>query len=95
MTIDILKKRDYISTGYRRCLLRTLTVDIPDFIDIDEKELKLLVAAKLYEKGKLSLGQAGIFAGLSKRTFIELMGNQDVSVFNQEIEDLKNDIDNA
>jgi predicted HTH domain antitoxin len=49
----------------------------------------------LYEDGKLSSGQAAEIAGLSKRTFIELLGRYGVSVFSNSIEDLNNDIANA
>jgi len=75
--------------------LRTLTVDLPDFVDLDAKELKFIMAARLYQERKLSLGQAGKVAGVSKRTFIELLGNYDVSVFNQEVEELEEDLKNA
>ncbi len=34
----------------------------------------MIIAAKLYEDGKLSTGQAAQIAGLSKRAFIELLG---------------------
>lgn len=75
--------------------MRTLTVDLPDFVDLDAKELKFIMAARLYQERKLSLGQAGKVAGVSKRTFIELLGNYDVSVFNQEVEELEEDLKNA
>jgi predicted HTH domain antitoxin len=60
--------------------MKTLTLQIPD--NVDEKEAKNLLAAKLYEKGSLSLGQAAELAGYSKRTFMELLANYEVSVFN-------------
>jgi len=49
--------------------MRTLTLNIPDSLELDNKDLAMLIAAKLYEQGKLSLGQAAEVAGLSKRTF--------------------------
>ena len=73
--------------------MKTLTLEIPDFLD--ERDTKTLLAAKLYEKGTLSLGQAADLAGYSKRTFMELLGNYDVSVFNYSEEDLKQDLNNA
>jgi len=60
--------------------MKTLTLQIPD--NLDEKEAQTLLAAKLYEKGSLSLGQAAELAGYSKRTFMELLANYEVSVFN-------------
>lgn len=75
--------------------MKTLTLNIPDSFELDEKEAKTFLAAKLYEKGSLSLGQAADLAGYSKRTFMELLGNYDVSIFNLSEQDLENDIKNA
>lgn len=58
-------------------MMKTWTLQIPD--NLDEREAKTLLAAKLYEKGSLSLGQAVELAGYSKRTFMELLGNYEVS----------------
>ena len=73
--------------------MKTLTLQIP--YNLDEKENKTLVAAKLNEKGSLSLGQAAELAGYSKRTFMELLGNYEVSVFNYSETELEKDILNA
>ena len=73
--------------------MKTWTLQIPD--NLDEHEAKTLLAAKLYEKGSLSLGQAAELAGYSKRTFMELLGNYDVSVFNYSESELEKDIRNA
>jgi predicted HTH domain antitoxin len=73
--------------------MKTWTLQIPD--NLDEHEAKTLLAAKLYEKGSLSLGQAAELAGYSKRTFMELLGNYEVSVFNYSESELDNDIKNA
>ncbi len=48
---------------------------LPKTVDVSDFELKMIIAAKLYELGKLSSGQAAEVAGLSKRAFIELLGN--------------------
>jgi predicted HTH domain antitoxin len=40
------------------------------------------VSTRLYEQGKLSLGHAAEVAGLTKRTFTELLGSYNVSIFN-------------
>lgn len=55
----------------------------------------MLLATKLYEQGKLSMGQAAELAGYSKRTFMELLAKYNVSVFNYEAQELENDIRNA
>lgn len=73
--------------------MKTLTLEIPD--NLDEHEAKTLFAAKLYEKGALSLGQAAELAGYSKRTFMELLGNYEVSVFGYSEIELEKDIKDA
>lgn len=70
-------------------------LNIPDTLDIDNHETKMLLASKLYEKGKLSMEQAAELAGLSKRAFMEIPANYDVAVFNYPVEDLDNEIKNA
>lgn len=55
----------------------------------------MLIASKLYEKGKLSLGQAAELAGYSKRTFMELLKDYDVSIFNYPSSELEKDAENA
>jgi predicted HTH domain antitoxin len=75
--------------------MKKLTLEIPNNLDLDSKEAAMLLAGKLYEQGRLSLGQAAGLAGYSKRTFMELLGNYKISVFNQPVEELDNDISNA
>ncbi len=75
--------------------MKTLTINLPDTLEMDDRELLMIVAARLYEQGKLSLGQAAEVAGLSKRTFAELLGSYNVSIFNFPASDLSKDIANA
>lgn len=75
--------------------MRTLTLNLPEGLGMNERDLILMLASKLYEDGKLSLGQAADLAGLTKRTFAEILGKYNVSIFNQNPEDLARDIANA
>ncbi len=75
--------------------MKTVTLNIPDSLDIDNNEVAMLVATQLYEQGKLSLGQAAEVVGLTKRTFAELLGKYNVSIFNYPASDLTRDIANA
>jgi len=75
--------------------MRTIKLKIPDSVEKNDNELAMIIASKLYEDGTLSSGQAAELAGLSKRTFIELLGKYDVSVFSTSVEDLESDIANA
>ena len=75
--------------------MQTLTLHLPDSLDMTAKEVTTLLAARLYEQGKLSLGQAAELAGYSKRTFMELLGDYGVSIFDYPAEELENDVQNA
>jgi predicted HTH domain antitoxin len=75
--------------------MRIVKLRIPDDVDLKDHEFSMIIASKLYEEGKLSSGQAAEIAGLSKRTFIELMGRYGVSVFSASLSDLESDIKNA
>ena len=68
---------------------------MPDNLDLKDFDLSMIVASKLYEDGRLSSGQAAEMVGLSKRAFIELLGQYGVSVLSQSIHDLHSDIANA
>jgi len=68
-----------------------LQVDLPTGLTGDEA--KLLLAVKLYEVGKASLGQAAKLAGYSKRAFMEVLGRYQVPVFAQAPQELARDAD--
>jgi predicted HTH domain antitoxin len=72
-----------------------LNIALPDTVGATEAELKITLASKLYEGGLLSLGQAADAAGLTKRTFSELLGQNGVSLFSQSADDLREDMSNA
>ncbi|WP_295651860.1 UPF0175 family protein [uncultured Mucilaginibacter sp.] len=67
--------------------MKTLTINIPE--ETDEKEVKMAVAAILFDKGTLSSGQAAEFAGVTKRFFIENVGTYGVSIFGETVDDLR------
>ncbi|TSD63357.1 UPF0175 family protein [Inquilinus sp. KBS0705] len=75
--------------------MKVITLNVPDSTNIDDKEAAMLLASSLYERGKLSLGQAAELAGLTKTTFAELLGSYNVSIFNFPADELINDIKNA
>ena len=59
-----------------------LVLDLPEQIDFEMIDTKRFIAAKLYEVGKLSLGQAAELVGLSKIAFSELLKDYNVSLIN-------------
>ncbi|MCB9295407.1 MAG: UPF0175 family protein [Lewinellaceae bacterium] len=70
-------------------------IQIPDSVKINDFELKMLIASKLFEDGKLSSGQAADIVGISKRAFIEILGKYNVSIFGYEYGELEEDLKNA
>jgi len=59
-----------------------------------KEKVKLWLATKMFEEGKLSLEQAAEFAGYSKMAFSEILGKNKVSIFNYPVEELKEDVEN-
>jgi len=70
--------------------MNALQVQLPP--DISVEEARLLLMVKLFETGRLSLGQATKLAGYSKPTFIELLGKMGVPVIDYPAEDLQQEI---
>lgn len=73
--------------------MATMTVTLPDALS--ESEARKLFALKLYEEGHASSGKAAEIAGLSKRDFLLLLGEQGLPVFDQSAEELESDFRNA
>jgi len=71
--------------------MKTITLNVPDKMELEPKETVKFLAAKLYETGRLSLGQAAELAGLSKVAFSEILGDYNVSVFNYPTDEIKRD----
>ncbi len=59
-----------------------ITLEVPDKIELDPKDTIKFLSAKLYESGRLSLGQAAELAGFSKIAFAEIIGDYNVSIIN-------------
>ncbi len=68
-----------------------MTIRVP--MTLTEDEVKLSLAVKLFEEGKLSLGQAAELAGFSLRAFIEILGRRRIPVFNYSSEDLRQEFE--
>ena len=68
-----------------------LSFDLP--YGLSEDEAKLLLAVKLYEVGKVSLGKAAKLAGFSRRAFIEILGHYHIPVFRYSAEELRQEVD--
>jgi predicted HTH domain antitoxin len=71
--------------------MKTITITLPDSNELDPKQTVKFLAAKLYETGKITLGQAAEMAGLTKVAFAEILGDFDVSLLNYPVTEMKRD----
>ncbi len=71
--------------------MKQLVLNIPDSLSEKETEVKRFIAAKLYESGSLSLGQAAEMAQLSKVAFSEILADYGVSLLNYPESDIAED----
>jgi len=72
--------------------MKTVTLRLPDNIRVSSKEITMMLAAQLYDQGKLSLGQAADLIGLSKKQFMERIGKYGASVFGETLQDIARDL---
>ena len=73
----------------------TLVVHFPESVTVNEKEAKMILACHYYESGIFTTGQAAEMVGITKRQFIEQMGQYQASLFHLTPEDLESDFRNA
>jgi predicted HTH domain antitoxin len=71
----------------------TLELKLPDGVQLSEFDIKMTLAAKFYEDGTLSGGQAADLVGISKREFLEQLGKYGVSIFGYTAEELREDLE--
>ncbi len=71
----------------------TVELKLPDSVKLSDFDIKMTLAAKLYEDGTLSGGQAAELVGISKRSFLEQLGKYGVSIFGYTAEELKQDLE--
>ena len=67
-----------------------LTLDLPSNMTKDEAQT--LLAVKLFETERVSLGQAARIAGYSKRAFVEILGKNNVPVIKYSPDDLREEL---
>ena len=67
-----------------------LTLDLPSNMTKDEAQI--LLAVKLFETERVSLGQAARIAGYSKRAFVEILGKNNVPVIKYSPDDLREEL---
>jgi predicted HTH domain antitoxin len=75
--------------------MKTVTLTIPDELDLNERDISMMLAAQLFDLGKLSLGQAANLVGLKKEEFMLELAKFNVSVFGESLQDIENDLSHA
>lgn len=67
--------------------MKSITIDLPEEVEL--YEVKMIIAASLFEKGILSSGQAAEIVGISRKQFLEEVGKYRISVFGESVEDIE------
>ncbi|WP_299352068.1 UPF0175 family protein [Mucilaginibacter sp.] len=68
-----------------------MTLQVPDALEKEHDETVRFLAAKFYEAGKLTLGQAADMVGMKKWDFPEVLAKFDVPYFLYTGDDLLNE----
>jgi predicted HTH domain antitoxin len=70
-------------------VLLSLNMTMEEIISSMRKEY----AKKMYQDGKLTLGQCAEFCGMDKYDFISLLADADIPVINYSVEELKHELE--
>ena len=62
------------------CAMNDINLQIPAKLALDPKDTVKFLSAKLFESGRLSLGEAAELSGLSKLDFAETIAEYDVTL---------------
>lgn len=72
--------------------MTTMTLNVPESLEKEHDETVAFLAAKLYEAGKLSLGQAADMCGVDKASFPAVLSKFDVNYIQYSYEDVADDL---
>ena len=73
-------------------MLNTVELKLELPANLTKDEVQTLLAVKLFEIGRVTLGQAAKLSGFSKRAFIEILGRQQVPVVNYSPDELRQEL---
>jgi predicted HTH domain antitoxin len=73
--------------------------DLPEAMgkspELFERQIRFLVAAKIYELGQISSGQAAELAGMNRVEFLEELGRYRIPIFNYSLAELEQEMQEA
>lgn len=72
-----------------------IQLNLPADLMTSEFDLKMRLVSHLFAEGMITSGQGAKMVGISRRTFIELLGQYEVSAFQTSEDELLADIANA
>ena len=75
--------------------MKTLNLKVPIKSGADQSDVVKFLAAKLYESGRLTLGQAAAMIGMRTVEFADILSQYGVSFINYPASDIKKDVANA
>ena len=70
-------------------------IESPSDLAATEFDLKMIFASKLFDEGLITSGQGAKMVGISRRSFIELLGRYGVAAVQTDEDELLQDIANA
>ncbi|MBM4396150.1 MAG: UPF0175 family protein [Deltaproteobacteria bacterium] len=73
--------------------MRSAVVRLPP--DVTDEDAQMLLAVRLFEEGRASLGMAARVAGFSTRAFMEVLARKGVPVVNYPASEVSEDLGNA
>ena len=76
-------------------MMKTITMKVPEDVRLKDWEISMMLASRLYAEGDISAAQGAEMVGVSRQTFVELLGKYGVSYFSESFEDLESDVRNA
>lgn len=75
--------------------MTTMTLELPDSVGAERTDVLRMIAARLYERGTLSLSEAARLAKMQKWEFAEILKDYGVAYFNQTSSELEEEVKNA
>ena len=72
--------------------VKVLKISVPEYVDVDEYEVRLLLAIELYREDRLTIKQVAELAGLYVEDFMRELSKKKVSIINWDMEELKEEL---